>query len=186
MGCGDDDAAAAQVRLHDGGERGLGCGVERRRRLVEQPQRAMGDEETGERHAAPLPGREQAGGKIDHMGEADPRQRGALRLARGSAAEHRRGEGEVLARGQRAFDAVGVAEIMGLLAERAFGVAALERKPPASSGRKPQRARNRLDFPAPFGPVTISAAPRFRRERKSGEEPPPAAFDRQIPRAKAH
>ena len=159
VGCGDDDAAAAQVRLHDGRERGLGGGVERGRRLVEQPKRTVGDEKTGERHAPPLSGREQAGGEIDHMRQADPRQRGPLRLARGSAAEHRCGEGEVLACGQRAFDAVGVAEIMRLLADRALAVAAFEGK---AAGFKRQEAGERAQqarLSRPVRPGHDQAAP---------------------------
>ena len=56
-------------------------------------------------------------------------------------------EGEVLARGQRAFDAVGVAEIMRLLAERALGVAALERK---AAGLKRQEAAKRAQTASIF------------------------------------
>ncbi len=71
------------------------------------------------------------------MSEAHLRQRRPLRVARGLAAEHRSREREVLACRQRAFDAVGVAEIVRLLAERTLGVAALERK---AAGLERQKA----------------------------------------------
>ena len=134
---------AAKARLRGG--------VERRRRLVEQPQRPMGDEEAGERDAPLLPGRERARGKVDHMGEADPGERRAAGFARRIAAERARPEGEVLAGGQRPFQRVGVAEIMRLLADRALGIAALEgeaarlrtaesRKAPAEGSTFPRRS----------------------------------------------
>ena len=95
VGRGDDDSAAAQARLHGRRESGLGGGVERGRRFVEQPKRAIGDEETGERHAPPLPGREQAGGEIDHMRETDLRQAPPLarraRIGRRAWRRRRRG-----------------------------------------------------------------------------------------------
>ena len=67
MSRGDKDSAALQMRPHDGGKRGLSGGVERGRRLVEQPERALGDKQASERHAPPLSGREQPRGEIDHM-----------------------------------------------------------------------------------------------------------------------
>ncbi len=65
------------MNSHDRGEGGLGGGVERGRRLIEEPERPLSDKEPGERDAPLLPGRERARGKVDHMGEADPRERRA-------------------------------------------------------------------------------------------------------------
>ena len=165
VGCGDDDPAAAQAPLHDGREGGLGRCVERGRRFVEQPKRAIGDEETGEGHPPPLPGREQPCGEVDHMRQADARQRVPLRLARGSAAEHRGGEGEVLACGQRPFDAVGVAEIMGLLADRAFGVAAFERKAAGFKRQEAAKGAQQARLSRPVRPGHDQAHALIRHER---------------------
>ena len=63
------------------------------------------------------------------MAQAERRKRGELRAPRAESPPSMRGrEGEVLARGQRAFDPVRVAEIMRLLADRALAVAAVQRK----------------------------------------------------------
>jgi hypothetical protein len=67
MNGGDEDAAAFEVRLHHGGERALSGDVERGRRLVEQPNWALGHKQTSKRDATPLSGREQPRRKIDHM-----------------------------------------------------------------------------------------------------------------------
>ena len=119
-----------QVRPHDGRKRGLSGGVERGRRLVEQPKRALGHKQASKRHAPPLSGREQPRREIDHMAQAQRRKRGELRCPRGIAAQHRGREGEVLAGGQRGLNPVRVAEIMRLFADRALGIAAVERKAP--------------------------------------------------------
>ena len=66
------------MRVHDPRKGGLSGGVERGRRLVEQPQRPMGDEKAGERDAPFLAGGEQARGKVDRMRKAEARQRRAL------------------------------------------------------------------------------------------------------------
>ena len=67
MSGGDEDPAVLEVRPHDRRQRGLSGNVERGRRLVEQPERALGDKQASERHAPPLSGREQSRGEIDHM-----------------------------------------------------------------------------------------------------------------------
>ena len=100
------------------------------------------------------------------MGEAQRRERRELRRPRGIAAEDRRREGEVLARGQRALHPVRMAEIMRLLADRALIVSAVEREAAGLIGRKPASALRRLVFPAPFGPVTIRAMPCALRRRR--------------------
>ncbi len=186
MGRGDDDAAVAEIVLHDRGEGRLRRGVERGRRLVEQPERPAGDEQAGERDAALLSGGERAGRKVDHMREADARQRAAARLARTIAAERARPEGEVLARGQRAFQRVRVAEVMGLLADGPLGVAAFEREAPGLQGKK---AAERAQQARLAGAVRARHDQRralVRLEREPFEQPSPAALDRQVPRAKAH
>ena len=67
VGRGDKDSAVFQMCPHDGGKRALRGGVERGRRLVEQPERARGDKQASERHAPALSGGEQPRRKIDHM-----------------------------------------------------------------------------------------------------------------------
>ena len=77
MGRGDDEAAAGEVLAHDAGEQPLRRDVERRRRLVEQPERARRDEQPRQRDAALLAGGERAHRKIGDMGEAEPLERAA-------------------------------------------------------------------------------------------------------------
>ena len=91
MGGGDDEAAAAQgASRMMAVKRGLGGGVERGRRLVEQPERPVGDQEPGERDA-PLSARRKAAraGKSIACARPSLRQRRAPSVARGFAAEHR-------------------------------------------------------------------------------------------------
>ena len=97
MNGGDEDPAAFKMRPHDGGKRDLSGGVERGRRLVEQPKRALGDKQASKRHAPSLSGGEQPRREIDHMAQAKRRERRELRRAGGIAAQHRGREGEVLA-----------------------------------------------------------------------------------------
>ena len=118
---------------------------------------AGGRGKAGERDAAFLSGGQRAGRKVDHMREADARQHAAARLARTIAAERASPEGQVLARGQRAFQ--GVRRVGPGPARRrsAQGRRLSSAKPPVCRGRKRHSARNRLDLQAPFGPVTTSA-----------------------------
>ena len=142
---GDEDPAAFEMRLHDGGKRDLSGGVERGRRLVEQPERTLGDKQASKRHAPPLSGREQPRREIDHMAQTERRKRGELRFPRGIAAQHCGREGEVLAGGQRGLNSVSVAEIMRLFADRALAIAAVQRKAAGfnrqEAGERPEQAR---------------------------------------------
>ena len=97
MNGGDEDSAVFKVGPHDGGKRDLSGGVERSRRLVKQPQRALGDQEASKRHASSLARGKQPGREIDHVAQAKRRKRPELRRAGGVAAQHRGREGEVLA-----------------------------------------------------------------------------------------
>ena len=58
MGRGDDEAPGVPMRLHEPVQDRLGGIVEGGERLVEEPDRAIGDEETRERHPPPLAGRQ--------------------------------------------------------------------------------------------------------------------------------
>ena len=179
MNSGDEDAAALHVRSHHRGKRALSSDVQRCRRLVEQPKRTLGDKQTSKGHAAPLPGGEQPRREIDHMAEAQRRKRGELRGASGIAAEHRRGEGEILACGQGAFDPVCMAEIMRLFADRAFAIAALQRKAAGFKRQETGESPQQVVFPAPFGPVTMTPKPaRASNESLSITRRPPRSMVR--------
>ena len=104
------------MRPHQPGERLLRGGVERRGRLVEEPQGAARDEEAGERHAPALAGREIGDGKARRVREPDRLERLAGR--RRLLAEKVAGEGEVLGRGQRPLEGVAMADEMERLRER--------------------------------------------------------------------
>ena len=58
MGGGDDDAAACEMVAHHAGEQVLPGGIERRGRLVQQPDRPAHHEQAGDRKPPPLAGRE--------------------------------------------------------------------------------------------------------------------------------
>ena len=87
-------------------------------------------------------------------------------------------EREVLAGRERAFERVGVAEVMRLLAERTLGVAAFEReRRPHANGRKPAIARKRLDLPAPLGPVDEQRLAASTSNARSREQLPSAPLE---------
>ena len=95
MGCGQDDAAAGEMRPHELGQALLRDGIERAQRLIEQPDRARDGEEAGDREAAALPGREIGGGEVGERFEPDLRQR--LADIGGSGAEKVGPELQILA-----------------------------------------------------------------------------------------
>ena len=74
--------------------------------------------------------------------------------------EHRPKEGQIFARRELAFQGIGMAHIMGLLGERPGRRGVSESAPPVS-GNRPARTRKSVDFPAPFGPVTVRLSARF-------------------------
>lgn len=81
---GKRDAAARQMGGDEAGEHFLRSGIQRGRRLVEDPHRAPGDEELGHGHAALLAGGEIAEGQVHDAAEAD--RFGGLVDGRASAA----------------------------------------------------------------------------------------------------
>ena len=106
----------------------------------------MRDEETGERDASLLPGRERAHGKVERHGRGRPgRERRGSAAADESPPSAPAQKARFSAARQRAFQRVGMAEIMRLLADRALRVAALERKAPGlqrkETAERPQQAR---------------------------------------------
>ena len=93
MRCRDHHAAAGQMAAHQIEQHRLRGGIERRGRLVEQPERPLHGDEPRDREPALLPGREigrrQAGQRV----ESDRAQRLERRLS--AAAEPRGPEGEI-------------------------------------------------------------------------------------------
>ena len=65
---GQDQAAAGQVLAHQLAEPGAPCGVQRRQRLVQQPERARAGDQPGQGQAAAL-----AGGQLAHLQVAGDR-----------------------------------------------------------------------------------------------------------------
>ena len=103
---------------HQAGEHALRGDVEGGRRLVEEPERAAADEEAGEGHAPPLPGREVGHGQPQRVGEAELGQ--GLARREGGVAQEVAGEGQVLLRRERALQPVPVPDDV-----QAFGQARL-------------------------------------------------------------
>ena len=71
----DDHPAAGQVPAHQSGQHLLAGRIERRGRLVEQPERARDREQPGEREAAALAGRQVGGGQMAERIKADRGER---------------------------------------------------------------------------------------------------------------
>ena len=75
MGCGQDDAASGEMRLHDLGKADLRGGIEGRGWLVQEPERTFDGEQPGDRKAPPLTGGQVGRGQIGQRVEADGPQR---------------------------------------------------------------------------------------------------------------
>ena len=74
--CGrDDQAAAGEMLTHQPARRVLRRRVERRGRLVEQPDRALHGDQPGERQPPPLAGRQIGRRQFRQRRETDRRQR---------------------------------------------------------------------------------------------------------------
>ena len=147
---------------HQGREPLLARGIERRGRLVEQPDRPLHREQPRERQPPPLPGREIGRRQIGQSVEADHAQRHVWerRRRRGSAPRTRgspRPSGRASPRpgGRDSAPARGAQ----------FGAAALDSSRPAATRTRPAIMRSNDDLPAPFRPVTRSACPARQRSR---------------------
>ena len=81
MGGGDDHAAAREMVAHQAGEQFLPGGIERRGRLVQQPDRPPHHEQAGDRKPPPLAGRQKRRRQMRGMVRA-PRRRGIGRCRR--------------------------------------------------------------------------------------------------------
>ena len=138
-------------------------GVERAGRLVEQPDRAFDGEKAGDRQAPPLAGGKVGGGQVDQRLEPD---RGKRLRNLGDGAEKSRPEAEVLADRKRRFQRVLVAEIMGLLADGQFRVAALQIEP-AVRRRGPGRRSCAAGMTSPRRYGRESSGPRPTRRQSS-------------------
>ena len=111
-----DDPAILQMRRHQRGELPLRGGVQPRRRLVEQPDRAVADQHPGDRRAPPLSGREVAERQVADVAQPHHLQRlGDLEVR---LAEEVAPEGEVLRDAQRRLHRVLVTEVMRRAAGR--------------------------------------------------------------------
>ena len=126
-----DQPAAGEVLPHQPGERAWRLAVERRGRLVEQPERPLDGQQAGDATAAAAArptGRRRAG-------RPEPQaRRGQSAVRTGSrAAEIARPESQVFGDRQRRLQRVLVAEIMGLFGDGQLGVA--RRRAPAGRRR---------------------------------------------------
>ena len=108
---------------HDVGEHGYSGGIKRRAWFIEQPDWAGGDEQAGEREAPPLPGREIDGRQATEDIEPHRGERARDLVA---TAENAIPEGEVLIDSQRRLEGIEMPDVVGLLANREFRIAAAE------------------------------------------------------------
>ena len=157
-------------------------GIERARRLVEQPERPICDKKPRQRDA-PLSGRPR-GSRRESRGHGRGRGAPALRRRRvdrrGRRAEHRGPEVEIFARGQRALERIGMAEIMRLAADALVRVAAFQRQ---FARRDRQQAGDRAQQARFAGAVASGDGERLAgsdRKVRSRKQLAAAALDRDI------
>ena len=108
------------------------------------------------RQPPPLAGRQVGGRQVGQRRQPDGGERGSRRLR---AAEIAGPECEVFGDRQRGLQRVLVAEVVGLLRDGPFGVAAGQRQLPAGEPDRPATIRSSEDLPAPLRPVTSRASP---------------------------
>jgi hypothetical protein len=71
MGCGENNSAAAQMRIHKAGDHRLPRRVERRCRFVQQPDRTIDRDQAGDRQAAALAGRQESSRQMRGVAQTD-------------------------------------------------------------------------------------------------------------------
>ena len=150
MGGRDDEAAVGQMRGHEMQKGVLRGAVERRDRLVEEPQGAVRDEEPGEGDAPPLPGRQIGDRQRGGMSQADRVEGFARRQTR--LAEEVADEAEVLRRREGRFQGIAVADGMEMLGEAVFAETVGRDRPgirPEAAGE--ERQQRGLAGPVPSG-----------------------------------
>ena len=184
MNGGDEDPAVFKVGPHDDGKRDLSGGVERGRRLVKQPKRALGDEQASKRDASSLARGKQPQPGIDHVAKPSAESAPSC-AAREELPPSIAGAKARFRRRSACLYAVHMAERTRCSPIHEFAIATVQRKAAGFNGRELASALSKLAFPAPLGPVTISAAPRSRFERSSATTSAPA-FDRQVAGSEPH
>ena len=164
----------ARCAAHQIGQAVLRRHIERRGRLVEQPDRPRHREQPRDRQPPPLPGRQIGRRQIGQRREVDRLQRGVDRQL--DAAEKARPELQVFGDRQRRLQRVLMAEIMRLLGDRGLRLAAVELELAAGQMRtSPAIRRSSEDLPAPLRPVTTSASPPGQAEIEARKDLAPAA-----------
>ena len=173
MGGGDNEPARRQMIFHQAREPHLRGGVESRGGLIEQPERARGDEQTGDSDAPPLACGEIGDRQIRRVIHRDSLQRLTRREAQIAHFQHGGPEFEIFSRGERALQGLGMTEVMGGLTGR------LDPRPPqgeAAGGWRQQSRQNpqkRL-FSGPVGPRDEQRLAAFQTEGESLSQPPSA------------
>ena len=147
MGRGDDHAAAGEMVAHQAGEQRLPGGVERRGRLVQQPDRPPHRQQAGDRQPPPLAGRQIR--RRQMRGMAEPDRGEALRRCR----RPRRRENPARTTGFPARSAPVSARRDGRDSGPVRAGSVRPRRPPGRSIR----------LPAPAGPRSAAAARSCRR-----------------------
>ena len=117
----DHHAAGGDVLGDDAAEFGFRLRIERRRRLVEQPDRSLDGEEPRDRDAALLPGRKIGRRQIDEMRRAAPRSSASIG-ARPLSPPVRRQKTMFSRTVMRRLQPVAMAEIMHRDAARTVGL----------------------------------------------------------------
>ena len=126
-----------EVVAHQAGEQILPGRIERRGRLVEQPDRPPHREQPGDREPPPLAGGQIGRRQMRGVAEADCSE-GLLAIF-GVAAEKIPPERQVLQHAQRRLQRVAMAEIVRLFGQRQLGLAAFQID---RSGRRHEQARD--------------------------------------------
>ena len=176
---GHDHAAGGEMAAHQLGQPRLRRRVERRGRLVEQPDRPLDRDQPRDRQPPPLPGRQIGRRQVGERGELDRRQRGRRRRRR--PPEILGPELQVFGDRQRRLQRVLVAEIMRLLGDACASASPpVEREPPAGEPHQPgdhaqQRgfagavaAGHQQRLAAVDGEIRGRRTPRGRRGRRPG------------------
>ena len=158
-----------EVRLHEPERARLGGGVERRGRLVEQPERPAGNQKAGQRHAPPLAGREIGDRQSRRMRQARAAS-SASPAASAALAEQVAGRSRDSRRRSAPFSSRRDGRRDGSASASGRSRCPRRRIRPAPAAAARRAIASRLDLPAPLRPVSASASPGGEREAEGSRK----------------
>src|SRR5262245_15631535 len=159
-------------------QRLLGRGVERGRRLVEQPERALGQEQAHQPRPPPLTGGQVAGGNVAQRRQAERLER-RIEAVRG-APEEAAPKGGILSDREARLHRVGVPNIVALLSYAYIFGTAVEADLPGLMAQEAGQRTQKRGLAGAVRPGHEQRCARLHGQRDTSKKRAPAALRRQL------